>query len=279
MKLKLACSQFSFPRLSHEQSLDLISSLGFLGVDVGIFCSGLQWTAKQVLASPERYARRLKGDMRTRGLRIADVFLIPGADFSEFAVNHPSAKIRQKSRELFLRGLEFVVHAEAKHLTQLPGRIWPNETADDSLARAADELAWRTEQACAGGVTLAVEPHIESVIATPEKSLKLLSRAHGLTLTLDYGHFVSQGIPPRRIEPLLAHASHLHARAASLSMLQASLKLNAIDFKRVLRRLSSVAYRGWIALEYVWIDWQRCNEVDTLSETLLLRDHLLEVAQ
>jgi len=31
-------------------------------------------------------------------------------------------------------------------------------------------------------------------------------------------------------------------------------------------------YSGYIGIEYVWIDWQHCNEVDNLSETIQLRD-------
>jgi hypothetical protein len=27
-------------------------------------------------------------------------------------------------------------------------------------------------------------------------------------------------------------------------------------------------------VEYVWIDWERCNECDNLSETILFRDYL-----
>ena len=30
--------------------------------------------------------------------------------------------------------------------------------------------------------------------------------------------------------------------------------------------------RGYVGIEYVWIDWEHCNEVDNLSETILWRD-------
>ena len=33
MRLKLACSDFTFPLLSHRQALQIISALGFKGVD------------------------------------------------------------------------------------------------------------------------------------------------------------------------------------------------------------------------------------------------------
>ena len=70
----------------------------------------------------------------------------------------------------------------------------------------------------------------------------------------------------------MKHASHFHARGACRGRLQASFKENTIDFKRVLQAMKRAQYTGFVGVEYVWIDWERCNEVDNLSETILLRD-------
>jgi hypothetical protein len=43
--------------------------------------------------------------------------------------------------------------------------------------------------------------------------------------------------------------------------------------------LTKNKFSGWIALEYVWIDWEHCNEVDVVSETLLLRNQLVRAAK
>jgi len=99
----------------------------------------------------------------------------------------------------------------------------------------------------------------------------------GLTLTLDYGHFTYLGIADAAVEPLLRHSSHFQARGACKSRPQASFKENTIDFARVLRAMKRLKYRGYVALEYVWIEWEHCNEVDNLSETILLRDFLRSV--
>ncbi len=37
MTLPLACADFAFPLLPHQNSLDVISMLGFDGVDIGLF--------------------------------------------------------------------------------------------------------------------------------------------------------------------------------------------------------------------------------------------------
>ena len=38
-------------------------------------------------------------------------------------------------------------------------------------------------------------------------------------------------------------------------------------------------YSGFVVLEYVWVDWMGCNEVDNLSETILLRNLLRSCAR
>ena len=101
----------------------------------------------------------------------------------------------------------------------------------------------------------------------------------GLTLTLDYTHFTKIGMPDSVIEPLVKYASHFHARCACKDRLQSSFQKNTIDYARVLKLMKKTGYRGYVGVEYVWIDWERCNEVDNLSEAILLRDHLRSIAQ
>ncbi len=146
------------------------------------------------------------------------------------------------------------------------------------MKRCAEELSWRIAAAGKAGITFAVEAHIGCVTPTPAHVKRLLELVPGLTLTLDYTHFTYQGIPDKEIEPLLAHASHFHVRGACQGKIQASFKENTIDYRQVLRAMHRMNYSGLIVLEYVWVDWMRCNEVDNLSETILLRDFLSSAA-
>jgi len=100
----------------------------------------------------------------------------------------------------------------------------------------------------------------------------------GLTLTLDYTHFTRAGLADGAVEPLLAHASHFHVRGARPGRLQAPFKDNVIDYARVLGRMRQVGHAGWLGVEYVWVDWEHCNECDNLSETILFRDFLRPLA-
>jgi sugar phosphate isomerase/epimerase len=104
--------------------------------------------------------------------------------------------------------------------------------------------------------------------------LRLVRAVPGLTLTLDYTHFTRSGLPDSASEPLIAWASHFHARGARKGRLQTSIQHNTIDYARVLRVMRKTGYKGYVGVEYVWIDWEHCNEVDNLSETIQLRDFL-----
>ncbi len=62
-------------------------------------------------------------------------------------------------------------------------------------------------------------------------------------------------------------------RNAILSKFQDS----AIDYLRVVQALYEAGYTGYICVGYVWTEWEGCNEVDNLSETVQMRDLLRSV--
>lgn len=274
MKLKLACADFTFPLLPHDDVLSLIAALGVLGVDIGLFEDRSHLQPSDQFKNVRRSARALKKKLDGRGLKAADVFLLVAGDAESHAMNHPQASRRRKARDWFDRTLEFAAICESKHVTTIPGVFFKGHSRAEALARARDELAWRVERAGACGIILGVEPHIGSIAPRPKSALRFIPTVPGLTYTLDYGHFACKGIPDAEVEPLIAHASHFHVRGACRGSLQASFADNTIDFARILKVMSETGYRGYLGLEYVWTVWGDCNRVDNLSETILFRDHL-----
>mgnify|MGYP000371497303 CR=1 FL=1 len=268
----LACADFAFPLLPFDATLDLIAALQFDGVDLGLFSGSSHLSPERTLVDGRASAATLAAQIRSRNLVIADLFVVPGAGFESLAANHPDAAERARSRDFFRRAVDFAVLADACHLTALPGVLFAGETPQSSFDRCTDELAWRVEVAGAAKVPFGVEPHIGSIAATPRAAQALVEATPGLSLTLDYGHFISQQFPAEEIDPLIRFASHFHARCASPGKLQCSAQENTVDFEHIIGVMPSQGYRGAIGVEYVWIDWQGCNEVDNLSETILLRD-------
>jgi sugar phosphate isomerase/epimerase len=98
----------------------------------------------------------------------------------------------------------------------------------------------------------------------------------GLKLTLDYTHFTRDGRPDSEVEPLIALANHFHLRDAATGRLQTSFDDNTIDYIRVLEVMRETNYPGFVGIEYVWTEWERCNEVDNLCETIRFRDLVRE---
>jgi sugar phosphate isomerase/epimerase len=277
MRLNLSCTDFSFPLLDHDRALAVIALLGLRGVDIGLFEGHGHLKPSRELLKPARNGAALQSRLAAQGLKTADIFLQIHEGFVEFAINHPEAKRRNFAREKFRRVLDYANAAGSSHITILPGVTFAGEPHATSIARSAEELAWRVGQAKAAKLQLAVEPHVGSLLDTPERALDLAKRVPGLGFTLDYAHFTRAGISDARIEPLTKFATHFHARGARRGRLQSPLKENTIDFPRVLAALGKHKFNGWIALEYVWIDWEHCNEVDIVSESIQLKN-LLETA-
>ena len=274
MKLKLACADFTFPLLSHDRVLELIAMLEFEGVDIGLFEGRSHlWPSKE-FASPGKSGKQLGRKLADRGLRCADVFLQMDPSFVPYAINHPEAARRKHARDWFLKTLDYALACGAKHVTTLPGVLFKEEKPADSWQRTFEELAWRVEQANRQHIVFSVEAHVGSIAPKPREALKLVQNVPGLSLTLDYTHFTRAGLPDSAIEPLMAHASHFHARGARRGRLQASFQQNTIDYARVVRAMRETGYKGYVGVEFVWIDWEHCNEVDNISETIQLRDFL-----
>ncbi len=274
-RLKLASADFTFPLLPHDNVLDLIAALEMDGIDIGLFEGRSHlWPSKE-FTSLAKSARILRAKLADRGLAPADVFLQLDPDFIPFAINHPEPRRRKKARDVFLRTLEYAGRLGSPHVTTLPGVYFEErEPQADSWRRSQDELAWRVDQAKRQGIIFSVEAHVGSLASSPKEAERLVRGVPGLTLTLDYTHFTRLGMPDSAIEPLVKYATHFHVRGAREGRLQAPFKENTIDYRRVLKAMRASGYKGYLGIEYVWIDWEHCNECDNVSETVLFRDFL-----
>jgi len=278
MDLKLAGADFTFPLLAHDKALALISLLELPGIDIGLFEDRSHLQPSQMFLDVNGNARELKSKMDDNNLVPADIFLQAAGDFVSMASNHPAPKVREKARAWYLDSLEFVQICDGGHTTGLPGVYYEEESTQMSYGRACEEMAWRCEKAKEAGIVFAIEPHIGSIVPDPESAAQLVADVPGLALTLDYTHFTKIGMPDERVEPLIAHATHFHARGAAEGFLQASYKNNTIDYGRVYDEMVRTKYPGYVGLEYIWIDWENCNEVDNVAEVIQLRDLFWEKA-
>jgi len=270
--IDFSCADFTFPLLDRKQSLALLHMLGFTHVDIGLFARSKTYSPSALCASPAAYTRAVREDLERENLRPADVFLQIGADPPEASANDPSPSVRAQNRDVFRAAVDFAAALQCPHFTGLPG------VYHDRIARPADwelaveEAAWRKALCSSAGIRYAVEAHLGSICEDIDSTLRFVTDVPGLTLTLDYGHFIFQGVPSEQVHALARHASHFHARAGARGRLQTPLTENEIEFKGALAALRDAEFSGAIAFEYVWIDWNQCNRCDNISETILLRE-------
>ena len=268
MRIPLAVADFTFPLLDHDKVLDLAALLEFDGVDIGLFEGRSHLWPSREFRRAGASGRRLGRSLADRGLKAADVFLQLSPNFASYAINHPQAARRNRARDWFLGMLEYAGACGARHVTVLPGVYFKGEPREICWNRACEQLAWRIDQARKHELTCGTEAHLGSIAHTPHEAQRLVKSVDSLTLTLDYTHFTRMGRSDAEIEPLIRYATHFHCRGAHKGRLQASFKNNSIDYARVLKVMRTVGYHGYIGIEYVWIDWEHCNEVDNLSETI-----------
>jgi sugar phosphate isomerase/epimerase len=270
--MKLACADFTFPLLSHDRALTLIHLLDVEGLDLGLFGNRSHVRPEMVRGDLPMWAGILKERIHQAGLELADFFFQPWTDFSVMAVNHPDSTQRDEARAIFVDMLELARRLEAPGMTMLPGARFGEERWDAAIRRSAEGLKWRVEAAARHDIALSVEGHLGSCVDTPEKLATLVELTPALKLTLDYTHFVAAGFADSDVEPLLRHARHFHCRGAAKGRLQTSFDENAIDYRRVLRKMREIGYAGYFGIEYTWSDWQDCNRTDNVSETIRFRD-------
>jgi sugar phosphate isomerase/epimerase len=274
--MRLSCSDYTWPLLPHAAALDLISALGCQAVDLGFMTNRSHVRPEQVHGAVALHAGLVRERVESRGLAVADVFAIPYTDFETMAANNPEPVQQERSLEFFADAVEFAALVGAPGVTTLPGVLFHGDSFDSALTRSASGLARRVAMAAERGLATSVEPHTGSLIDTPEKTLALLAKVPDLKITLDYAHYVYGGVAQADIDALLGYARHLQIRPGRPGQLQVPVTEDAINWAPVVAALKQASYPGYLALEYTWQDWLGCNRVDTVGESALLRDVLLQ---
>lgn len=274
-KINYSCADFTFPLLSHRNALKLIQLLGIGAVDLGLFEDRSHIFPSTIVKDFNKVVKTVKRHLDAAELAVSDVFLQTGADPPINAANTPDYSVRDKNREMFRKVIEFAHAVGGGHITGLPGVYHKGCDRLDDWGRAIEEAQWRIEYASAAGITYSVEPHVGSILPDATITMDFIKACPGLSLTLDYGHFIYQGQSNESVHPLIPYASHFHARGGANGRLQTIVRENTIDYNAMINLLLESGYAGYICLEYVYQDWEGCNRTDNVSETLLLHDLLL----
>ena len=275
--MDITLSAFSFPLLSFEKALKLIALLDVPKFDVGLHGADAQITPDEAENDPVAVAERIRRAADVAGLRASDFFPTFGTGFRDRPVNTPDMSVRTSNVARFRAFARCARAIGAGGITLLPGVVWSDLGPDRSFDLAAAGLRALVPIAQDAGLRLSVEAHVESVAESPFLAQALVEAVPGLTLTLDYSHFVAGGYSPHDVHSLVPLAGHFHARQAGPGALQASAADGLLDFRSLLSRLRLSGYSGDVCIEYTWQAWRGCDRQDTVAESILMRDILREV--
>lgn len=264
-QIKIACHAWAYNNLSFDDAVGTIARLGFRYVDLG---SGPHLDVGRAAAYPQAEADRILMLLDEFELEITDLYLM---------MPHTNAQDpakREAHLTLFERLIPFAKALRTPGITISPGIIQP-DGLEHSMARAVPALLRMLQAAEDTDLRISFEPHMDSVAQRPEYALLLLEAVPGLSVTLDYAHFVTQGIVRREIEPLMEHIAHVHVRQARRGVLQTRYDDGTINIAELVEDLYEIGYRGALTVEYMTtVGWHGMQKVSITRETVRTRDIL-----
>jgi sugar phosphate isomerase/epimerase len=263
--MKLSLPAWSLPSLTLPEVRGVARSLGFDGIDVGLFyASALD--KQRVLTEPEALGKELVA----AGVPVANYYHLFGDDLADSNLAMPEA--REANLQQLRNVVTFCQTAGIPTLFVLPGMLNLGQTLAE--ARKASAVALREGVAIAAdaGVQLIIEPHVQSHVESPGAVLELLEAAPGLKLALDHSHFVCLGFTQDEIDVLLPHAAHVHLRQARAGRLQERLQYGTLNFNAILSKLVELGFDGWVSPEPLHQDYIDCWQVDVITELVAFRD-------
>ncbi|MCC6422640.1 MAG: sugar phosphate isomerase/epimerase [Phycisphaerales bacterium] len=250
MNERLCGCSFISPGLTAAQGMALVQRLGFAHVDVGLGGANANFDPIRVAENPSGYARQVREDADRLKLTLNECFLL---NFG-WPINAPDVELRRRTGRLFSGLCQFASQAGFKSVMVIPGPVHPGCTQEESLSISVDVLRGLVGIASDAQLRLNVEPDVDSCVHTPEMALRLCHEVNGIVLTLDYSHFVCQGIDQKRVDSLLSFVRHMHVRQASVGRIVVDVDAGEIDYPLILSKLERVGYPGLFCVEYLALD-------------------------
>ncbi|MDF0600446.1 sugar phosphate isomerase/epimerase [Psychromarinibacter sp. C21-152] len=262
--MRLSLASWSVPRLTLPEAAEVALALGIGALDIST--KGRPGLDKaEILADPRAAADRV----RRLGVACPNYFHHFGADHADRNLALPGS-VEANARDL-AQVLTFCDAAGIGTVFVLPGRVNPGQSRAEALEAAADSLSALLAVARDFAAELCIEPVVHSVADSPAAVRALVDRT-GVRLALDPSHLICLGHPQETIEPLAAHAAHVHLRQARPGALQARMAEGTIDFPAFFAALRQAGYDGALAIEYLHPVGPHGYTEDVLTETVAMRD-------
>lgn len=274
MKDRLCGCSFIHPQRSLKQGLETIQRLGFSTVDIGVGGGNAHYDAVVVAQQPQAFADEVRHETEKLQLEPNECFLLNfGAP-----LNTPIQEERARTLELFTGLTQGVKAAGFKSILVIAGPTYTELGQAASLELSALALTDLVKVCGDNNLQLNLEADSESCAHTPEAAAQLCRSVPGLGLTLDYSHFICQGIAAERVAVLHPYTRHIHIRQAAPGQIVAEVDEGTIDFSQVTSQLERSGYNGLYCIEYLSFANDAATLIQSEKRTLAMsremKDHL-----
>jgi sugar phosphate isomerase/epimerase len=261
--MKLGCSTWGMPKVPIDQAVAHIAGLGFQGIEITVAPG---WSTELgTLSTEER--KRIAGLVKQHGLTLS-------------AIGHAVLLESDALREVNQSWVRSIVDLAAEWAQD--GRppvvnvLSGGRTAewDTQLDATVERMVEAAHYAQSKGVTLAMEPHVDMLVDTPDRTLEVLKlvNSSALRVNFDISHFDVLGLSLQdSIDKLAPYAVHAHVKdqrgrhPAHQFMIPGE---GDFDYVNYLKSMQGAGYSGFITAE-ISIMRQRKPDYDPIAAATL----------
>jgi len=259
--MKLGYSTWGMPKLSIDVAVDRIASLGYDGLEISVLPA---WTTSiDTLDAAER--KRILNLVNGKGLTISAI-----SGHASLLEENPAENERnlQRLKDAIDLAVEWAQNGRIPYVNTLSGGRTADWEAQKELF--AERLLPAAQYAKSRGVTLAMEPHVDGLVDTPERMVTILKMVNepALKVNFDISHFDVLGMPTEESVSILApYSVHTHVkdqrgRYPNYEFLTPGE--GDFDYVDYLKRMRAHGYDGFITAE-VSLMRQRKADYDPLA--------------
>jgi len=234
------------PSLSAEEAIPILARIGFDSIELTVVPG---WRDELDSLTPHRRAR-VRELLAEYGLALPAV-----AGHRSLAASDPAEHAENWRR--LVGAVDLAVELATDQVPPIVDTTVGGKAGqwDDLAGPIVERVGRLCDYAARRGVTIAVEPHVHSLLDTPDRVLDLLAAVGrpNLKVTFDISHFNVQGIPIEesvaRLAPVtvFTHVKDERGRAPDYEFLIPGE--GEFDYARYLRAMDAAGYRGDIQVE------------------------------
>lgn len=250
--IRLGCCAYNFSGRTLDDALRLLKDLGFSCADVGASDTWTQVGQEAAAANPAGVGAGVRATARKYDLTLAEVAITYiMVDGHSMQTNDPDPQIRQLMLRQYRGICQFAAEAGIESIMGVPGiqqaALDDEGSWDVTAAMFSSMVAIAKEY----GVLCNVEPAIGSLLQTPQAAVRMGRQIPGLGYSLDYAHFVAQGIPQRDLAPVHEFTRHMHGKQARVGYRKCLFHEGEINYTAIVGELRQRNWDGVISMECI----------------------------